>query len=148
YEKETALADKRIIEAKRKTDTAKVQQSLECLAKMEADTNDGAMHLQTLEKEYASQMYALSEAQSMNDYLEYKETVHQAEIIKKTIENSGQCHEDLLDELRRTAFLGRQTAQAEIKRLKSEIAKDEQEKADWETDITSVDGTVRENDRR
>ena len=41
YEKETALADKRIIEAKRKTDTAKVQQSLECLAKMEADTNDG-----------------------------------------------------------------------------------------------------------
>lgn len=148
YEKETALADKRIIEAKRKTDTAKVQQSLECLAKMEADTNDGAMHLQTLEKEYASQMYALSEAQSMNDYLEYKETVHQAEIIKKTIENSGQGHEDLLDELRRTAFLGRQTAQAEIKRLKSEIAKDEQEKADWETDITSVDGTVRENDRR
>ena len=44
--------------------------------------------------------------------------------------------------------MGRQTAQAEIKTIKVGIAKDEQEKADWETDITSVDGTVRENDRR
>lgn len=148
YEKEAALADKRITEAKRKTDTAKVQKNQELLTKMEADTDDSARRIQKLEKEYAQKLYALAEAQSMNDYLEYKTTEHQADIIKKAIESSGQGHEILLNGLRSLAASGNRMAKKTVKRLKEDIIKADAEQSECEEDISSADNKIRENDRR
>ena len=98
YVKEQTLAEKRLFEIERKLDTVKVQKSREQLKNLENHTSKVEEQLNTLEGDYARASLALSEAESMRDFLEYEETAKNAGVVKEALNRSaGDPHGHLLE---------------------------------------------------
>ena len=99
--KENSIYEKRILETKRRLDTAKVQKNRERLKTMESDGAADKENLNRLEMTYSQKLYELAKAQSMNDYMEYRENEKEIRIIREALENSAASHGHIVEDMHR-----------------------------------------------
>lgn len=101
--KEGELLNKRLLETQRRLDTAKVQKNRALLKTMENDGAEDDANIKRLETAYSAKLYELSKAQSINDYIDYKENEKEILIIKEALEGSTKNYSHVTEEMRQLA---------------------------------------------
>lgn len=159
--KEGALLEKRILETKRRLDTAKVQKNRELLKSMENDGAEDAAHIKRLEAAYSSKLYELARAQSINDYIDYRGNEKEILIIKDAIENSTKSYGHIIEEMHMLAaeakplvdggtamLLDRlESAKGDLNRQLQEAAKTEQAIHETERQMAVLDFDIDSTNR-
>lgn len=146
--KEGTLLEKRILETKRRLDTAKVQKNRAILKSMEDDGAADSANLERLEAAYSSKLYELSKAQSMNDYMEYRENEKEIRIIKDAIDNSTKSCSHVAGEMRSLAGEAKPLiaqAEAVLSQKLGAAGKDLQK---YMSELQAAGQNIRENERQ
>lgn len=106
FAKEQGFTQKHLQEIERRIDTVKVQMRQEQLKNLEANASKIEIQLETLEAAYAKAALALSEAESMKDFLEYEGTRKDAQIIRGVIAKAGEDPKGHLAQMKKLAYFG------------------------------------------
>lgn len=146
--KEKQFNEKHIQETSRKLDTVKIQKNCEKLKNLELDTTKYDEKIKALQADYGRNALALSEAENINDYIEYLENKKQAAIYKQAIEGASGDDAQILQRLKMLAWHKRQQMNSRLKALKEAYNKLDAQLGQNGRDVTALKASISEADRQ